>query len=345
VSERPLVSFALLAFNEERFIGEAVEGAFLQDYSPLEIVLSDDGSEDRTFEIMRRMAEAYHGPHRLILNRNEKNIGIGAHMNKIFSMAKGKLIVNAGGDDVSFPERTSLLYEEWAKQTRKPTAIHSDYEIIDEGGSPLEGISRQKNPFSGSRKEGIEDMLAYVRCEHPASHVHGATLAWSRRLFQDAGTLNGDVVSEVKALCFRSLACGSLAYVARPLIRYRMHSGNLWGRRSNAASRIGRVRDGLRQSRRVAAWWPALLNNYRKDTLNFISRGVFSPGQGAALCEEIDICLRLRRCELGVYSGSPFASLAWLIRRLLIRPEYRYARRAFRQWIFRTADYFVVLPE
>ncbi|HUF60663.1 MAG TPA: glycosyltransferase, partial [Verrucomicrobiales bacterium] len=55
-TERPLVSFLLLAYNQEQYIHEAVEGAFSQTYSPLEIILSDDCSTDRTFEIMREMA-------------------------------------------------------------------------------------------------------------------------------------------------------------------------------------------------------------------------------------------------------------------------------------------------
>jgi glycosyltransferase involved in cell wall biosynthesis len=40
-----------------------VEGAFSQTYSPLEIILSDDCSSDRTFEIMEEMAREYQGPH------------------------------------------------------------------------------------------------------------------------------------------------------------------------------------------------------------------------------------------------------------------------------------------
>ena len=53
--ERPLVTFALFAYNQENYIRAAVEGAFAQTYQPLEIILSDDCSKDRTFEIMQRL--------------------------------------------------------------------------------------------------------------------------------------------------------------------------------------------------------------------------------------------------------------------------------------------------
>lgn len=52
--EKPLISYVVTAYNIERFVREAVECAFAQTYSPLEIVLSDDCSSDRTFEIMKK---------------------------------------------------------------------------------------------------------------------------------------------------------------------------------------------------------------------------------------------------------------------------------------------------
>src|SRR6185503_20821734 len=108
---KPLLTFAIAALNQERFIREAVEGAFAQTYSPLEIVLSDDHSEDRTFEIMKEMAAAYHGPHKIILNQNPRRRCIGGHINRVVEISSGELIVGSAGDDVSVPERTQVAYE------------------------------------------------------------------------------------------------------------------------------------------------------------------------------------------------------------------------------------------
>src|SRR5712664_440400 len=99
-ADRPLVTFAIAAFNQERFIREAVEAAFAQTYSPLEIVLSDDCSEDRTFEIICELAKAYRGPHRVVLNRNPVRRSIGGHINRIVEISQGELILSAAGDDI-----------------------------------------------------------------------------------------------------------------------------------------------------------------------------------------------------------------------------------------------------
>ena len=53
MSERPLVTFALFAYNQEKYIREAVEGAFSQTYQRMEIILSDDCSTDSTFDILK----------------------------------------------------------------------------------------------------------------------------------------------------------------------------------------------------------------------------------------------------------------------------------------------------
>ena len=64
----------------------SIEAAFAQTWSPLEILLSDDCSPDGTFAVMQEMAAAYSGPHRVILNRNPKNLGITAHVDRIMEL-------------------------------------------------------------------------------------------------------------------------------------------------------------------------------------------------------------------------------------------------------------------
>src|SRR5690554_5258536 len=109
--ERPLVTFALFAYNQEKYIREAIEGAFSQTYEPLEIILSDDCSTDRTFEIMQQMAADYEGRHNVILRRSSENRGLGLHIQDVAALAHGRFIVVAAGDDVSLPPRTTTLID------------------------------------------------------------------------------------------------------------------------------------------------------------------------------------------------------------------------------------------
>lgn len=140
-SEQPLVTFALFAYNQEKYIRAAVAGAFEQTYSPLEIVLSDDCSTDGTFEIMRAMSAEYKGPHKIVLNRNNPNIGLGPHVFGIARIGTGKLLIAAAGDDVSLPNRTQAIVEKWLET--KCSALTTDEEHYDESGVYMGYFHRQ----------------------------------------------------------------------------------------------------------------------------------------------------------------------------------------------------------
>ena len=99
--ERTLVTFALFAYNLEKYIRKAVEGAFAQSYEPMEIILSDDCSTDRTFEIMQEMARTYSGTKKNVVRQTHSNMGTFLHVVDVASIAQGGLIVLAAGDDIS----------------------------------------------------------------------------------------------------------------------------------------------------------------------------------------------------------------------------------------------------
>jgi glycosyltransferase involved in cell wall biosynthesis len=49
----PLISVILACYNQERFVAEAVKGVLSQTYAPLDIVIIDDCSNDRTSDIIK----------------------------------------------------------------------------------------------------------------------------------------------------------------------------------------------------------------------------------------------------------------------------------------------------
>jgi glycosyltransferase involved in cell wall biosynthesis len=231
-SDQPLVSFCLVAFNQERFIREAVEGALSQTYSPLEIILSDDCSTDRTFEIMREMASSYSGPHKIILNQNQKNLGIGGHVNRVVEISSGAWIVGAAGDDISLPERTSEIYKAWLYSDRKAYSIDSVYELINEDGQLI-----AHPPIRVLPKE--QQLLYFSKTL--INYVHGCTHAWHRKTFDVFGPLP-DITCEDVAIPPRSMLLGSVVCVNKALVKYRTHSNNIWEstRRTNLEETITR---------------------------------------------------------------------------------------------------------
>src|SRR5947209_20339005 len=97
------VEVLLLACNQAATIRDAAESVLAQTGPPLAIVFSDDASHDATFAILADIAAAYRGPHRVRVRRNETNLGIGAHYNRLVAESRSELLVTAAGDDLSVP--------------------------------------------------------------------------------------------------------------------------------------------------------------------------------------------------------------------------------------------------
>lgn len=224
MKDRPLISFYLGCYNQEAFIREAVEGALAQTYSPLEIIISDDCSTDRTFDIARRVVEVYKGPHAVRLNRNDTNCGIGENVNRAMELCHGKLVVAAAGDDISLPTRAEVTYQAWEQFDRQPTSICSSYTTISADGTErgiggLRGDPNDTRPFK-LLTGGLEEFISTRR---PV--VCGCSHVWSAELFHYFGPLKSDL--EDLVISFRSLSAGQILYIQQPLVKYRRHGGNV----------------------------------------------------------------------------------------------------------------------
>ena len=233
-SDNPLVTFAVFAYNHERYIREAVEGALSQTYTPLEIIISDDCSIDQTFDLVKEMLEGYSGPHALRVICNKQNLGVCAHVNAVAAVASGDLLVLAAGDDVSESDRVKEVVNIW--NLYKPSAIYSNAVLINENGQNI-----------GEWNVVDEDSGGVVRIDKEEDVVpprfYGAGAAYARTLFTMFGPLPTDVRNEDFNLVWRALMSNGIAYVSKKVVRYRKHEENLsfWVKLSNARSIRKRV--------------------------------------------------------------------------------------------------------
>ena len=90
----PLVSVVIACYNQGRFLGEAIESALRQTYAPIEVIVADDGSTDRTAEV----AAAY--PVRCLRQRNQ---GAPAARNHGFRESHGRFVLFLDADDRLLP--------------------------------------------------------------------------------------------------------------------------------------------------------------------------------------------------------------------------------------------------
>ena len=211
-----LITFALFAYNQEQYIEEAIEGAFSQIYSPMEIILSDDNSNDQTFHIMEKMAKEYTGPHKIILNRNNENMGLIRHINKIaLKISTGDIIVVASGDDISLRNRVNQSYRIF-KDDSRIMSVSMNLERIDEIGR----LIKQKN--INSQLTTLNDFI-----NNPHLLLLGASRAYRKKIFNFFGELNPNIVSEDSGLVFRSLLLGKNYHSDSIGVKYRITENSM----------------------------------------------------------------------------------------------------------------------
>lgn len=95
----PFVSILITVYNGEPFVGASVSAALSQDYPNFEVVVVDDGSQDRTGDLCRAIEDR-----RLRYIRRER-IGRRKALNEGIALAGGEFIAINDADDLSFPHR------------------------------------------------------------------------------------------------------------------------------------------------------------------------------------------------------------------------------------------------
>ena len=228
-NDMPLASLLVAFYNQEQFVQDTVKGALAQTYSNLEIIFSDDCSTDGTFNAIKDAIKDYKGPHRVVLNRNEKNMGLIPHVNKeLFELSHGDYICLAGGDDVSLPERVSdavALFED----NPNLQAIAFSCKRIDKNGNPI-GESSTSRDIIYERNSGN-----YLKsCDMVTP---GFGLSFRREMLNRFGPLDIDCQTEDSTIRFRCLLMGSVLYTKKYGILYRIHDDNI-----SAPSRIYKLR-------------------------------------------------------------------------------------------------------
>lgn len=216
----PLVSICLIAYNQESFIGTAVQSILAQEYDPLEILLSDDCSTDNTYTIMNEMARSYSGPHKVQVLRTPKNLGLSEHVNFVFKHAQGEIFVMAAGDDRSHHDRVACIVEYWRAHDFKPLALTSECRQIDEQGHLYPAIPDWKNQPEINNDDVISGLNGI--------RWNGCAAAYSRRLYDVFGKLPSGVAEDEMLFC-RAHLVGCTVFIPRQLVDYRVWRGSLIG--------------------------------------------------------------------------------------------------------------------
>ena len=143
--ENPKVTVRMSAYNHEAYVEQAVRSILEQTYQDFELIVLDDGSSDRTPEIL----EALSREHGFRFER-QRNQGIAKSYNRLIQMAGGTYITGCASDDYWPPTR---LAEQVALLDAHPEVdlVHGRAAIVAEGR--VQPDPHSKKPFVHGRHE------------------------------------------------------------------------------------------------------------------------------------------------------------------------------------------------
>jgi glycosyltransferase involved in cell wall biosynthesis len=125
----PAISVLMPVYNAERYVAEAVESILKQTFTDFEFLIINDGSTDRSRQILQRYAEQ-DSRIRLICRENR---GLVATLNEMIDLARAPLLARMDADDVSYPERFAKQLE-FIKKNQDVVCVGGMFELIDEKG-------------------------------------------------------------------------------------------------------------------------------------------------------------------------------------------------------------------
>lgn len=128
---KPKVSVIMGIYNCANTLAEAIDSMLAQTFDNWQLVLCDDGSADNTYAIAEEYVLKY--PDKILLIRNEKNMGLNHTLNRCLAIADGEYIARMDGDDISLPTR---LEKEVCFLERHPeyAIVSSPMVFFDDGG-------------------------------------------------------------------------------------------------------------------------------------------------------------------------------------------------------------------
>jgi len=149
----PFVSVVIPTHNYGRFICETIESALAQSYSPIEIVVVDDGSTDDT---PQRLAVYGHRVRYIY----QPNRGVSAARNNGIAAARGELIAILDSDDLWLPEKLEQQVAVWVREPDSGLVATERF-AIDETGRRLD-YDKERCSREGFRELTMRDLLLAV---------------------------------------------------------------------------------------------------------------------------------------------------------------------------------------
>jgi len=175
----PKVGVIMSVYNGEKYLKEAIESILNQTFRDFEFIIVNDGSIDKTEDILDDYAKQ---DSRMKIIKNRNNIGLTKSLNKAIQDAKGEYIARMDADDISLPKRLEKQVKFMEKNPKVGLLGVAYYQMNSKG--EIVG----KNIFPISNKKLQKALIKY-------NHFFHASVMIRKNILNEAGLYNENIKS------------------------------------------------------------------------------------------------------------------------------------------------------
>lgn len=230
----PLVSICIPTYNGDRFIAATIQSVLEQTYRPLEIVISDDHSSDRTLEIVHSLLDhqSIGNPDLQVKILCHERLGLAKNWNYCLQSASGTYLKFLFQDDLLRPECVEEMVK-LALQDDQIGLVFCQREIICEDGlsfDPLYGKDLTSHWHQlQAIQSGLNLLLDPNLLQEPLNKIgEPSNVLLAKWAIAQVGNFDPSLVQVLDwDMWLRFMAYGKVGYVDRVLVSFRVHSSQV----------------------------------------------------------------------------------------------------------------------
>ena len=200
-------------YNAEQYIEETIHSVLTQTYRDFEVVIVNDGSTDRTREIIDEIAQS----DERIRIINKPNTGVCETRNKGADEAKANYLCFLDADDIFLPTNLEMKVA-FLEQNPDIGLVHADVALIDEHSNKINQI------LSGKSGDILDDLLLWNGTCIPAP----SSIMVRREVFEKVGKWDASFSTAAdQDFFFRVAAHYKIGRIPEVLTQYRIHMSGM----------------------------------------------------------------------------------------------------------------------
>lgn len=207
--EPPEITVVMPVYNAEAYLKDAIESILNQTFINFEFIIIDDASTDNSFKIIEDFSKK---DDRIIILRNENNLGIAETRTKGTKYARGKYIAVADADDISTSKRFEKEYN-YLEMHRECGVVGGFIQLFDSDSGKIIGVRKYFEDDKNLRKK----LFLYCPVAQPVSMIR-------KEVFDNIGYYDPRYPpAEDLDLWFRIGTKYKFANIQEILLKYRVH--------------------------------------------------------------------------------------------------------------------------